>query len=222
MLPRCMPPVCCPMLFVVQETLVEPSATPFPPSPTPLRLFDSFQSLARSELLQEYHSAIETSCWLYVGNLSHVTTEAQIYHLFSLAGEVNLVVMGIAKNQCAPCGFCFVEYVSVCLLSCSGTAAPTCLLVLSALAHLPSPWHVRHMHELIFSPYWARRAGTSLLKRQRRPSDIWAGCCWMAGLSASTGDAVYCCCAWNRGCAERRRSGRNKERLCYRVLTAGV
>ncbi len=119
--------------------------TPRPPFPNPLAPL-CLVSISRAIcLLQEYHSAIETSCWLYVGNLSHVTTEAQIYHLFSLAGEVNLVVMGIAKNQlqCAPCGFCFVEYVSVFPLSCSGTAAPTCLLVLCALAHLPSPWHTQ-------------------------------------------------------------------------------
>jgi len=59
---------------------------------------------------QEYHTTIEKSCCLYVGNLSYFTTEAQIYDFFNRAGEVKRVVMGLDKFQKTPCGFCFVEY----------------------------------------------------------------------------------------------------------------
>ena len=62
---------------------------------------------------QEYHTTIERSCCLYVGNLSYFTTEAQIYDFFNRAGEVKRVVMGLDKFQKTPCGFCFVEYYTV-------------------------------------------------------------------------------------------------------------
>jgi nuclear cap-binding protein subunit 2 len=62
---------------------------------------------------QEYHTAIEKSCCLYVGNLSYFTTEAQIYDFFNRAGEVKRVVMGLDKFQKTPCGFCFVEYYTI-------------------------------------------------------------------------------------------------------------
>ncbi|RKP12081.1 hypothetical protein BJ684DRAFT_12012 [Piptocephalis cylindrospora] len=47
---------------------------------------------------------------LYVGNLSFYTTEEQVYELFSRAGEVKRVVMGLDRMKKTPCGFCFVEY----------------------------------------------------------------------------------------------------------------
>lgn len=45
-----------------------------------------------------------------MGNLSFFTTEEQIYELFSMAGSVKRVVMGLDRMQMTPCGFCFVEY----------------------------------------------------------------------------------------------------------------
>ena len=47
---------------------------------------------------------------LYVGNLSFFTTEEQIHELFSRAGDVKRIVMGLDKHKRTPCGFCFVEY----------------------------------------------------------------------------------------------------------------
>lgn len=47
---------------------------------------------------------------LYVGNLSFYTTEEQVYELFSKAGEVKRIIMGLDRFQKTPCGFCFVEY----------------------------------------------------------------------------------------------------------------
>lgn len=54
--------------------------------------------------------AMETSCLLYIGNLSFYTTEEQIYEHFSRCGEVKRVIMGLNKFTKTPCGFCFVEY----------------------------------------------------------------------------------------------------------------
>merc|ERR1719410_485371 len=51
---------------------------------------------------------VSTTC--YIGNLSFYTTEEQVYALFSLAGPVRRVVMGINKFTRTPCGFCFVEF----------------------------------------------------------------------------------------------------------------
>lgn len=50
------------------------------------------------------------STTLYVGNLSFFTTEEQIHELFSRAGDVKRIIMGLDKNTKTPCGFCFVEY----------------------------------------------------------------------------------------------------------------
>ena len=58
----------------------------------------------------ELESKLETSCTLYVGNLAFYTTEEQIYELFSKAGEVKHVIMGLDRHKKTPCGFCFVEY----------------------------------------------------------------------------------------------------------------
>ncbi len=51
---------------------------------------------------------------MYVGNLSFYTTEEQIHELFSKAGEVKRIIMGLDRFKKTPCGFCFVE--SVCHL----------------------------------------------------------------------------------------------------------
>ncbi|KAK5695724.1 nuclear cap binding complex subunit [Elasticomyces elasticus] len=47
---------------------------------------------------------------LYIGNLSFYTTEEQIHALFSKAGELKRLVMGLDRFTKTPCGFCFVEY----------------------------------------------------------------------------------------------------------------
>lgn len=47
---------------------------------------------------------------LYVGNLSFYTTEEQVYELFSKAGEIKRLIMGLDRFTKTPCGFCFVEY----------------------------------------------------------------------------------------------------------------
>ncbi|XP_046853198.1 nuclear cap-binding protein subunit 2-like [Xenia sp. Carnegie-2017] len=58
----------------------------------------------------ELEAKLEKSCTLYVGNLAFYTTEEQIYELFSKAGEVKQVIMGLDRIKKTPCGFCFVEY----------------------------------------------------------------------------------------------------------------
>eukprot|EP01119_Soliformovum_irregulare_P023840 TRINITY_DN8417_c0_g1_i1.p1 TRINITY_DN8417_c0_g1~~TRINITY_DN8417_c0_g1_i1.p1 ORF type:complete len:190 (+),score=42.96 TRINITY_DN8417_c0_g1_i1:168-737(+) len=58
----------------------------------------------------DVEDALQTSCTLYIGNLSFYTTEEQIYELFSKCGEVKRIIMGLDKVKKTPCGFCFVEY----------------------------------------------------------------------------------------------------------------
>ncbi|KAI9138799.1 hypothetical protein BKA69DRAFT_1089361 [Paraphysoderma sedebokerense] len=59
---------------------------------------------------EEWVARLQTSTTLYVGNLSFYTTEEQIYELFSKAGEIKRIIMGLDKNKMTPCGFCFVVY----------------------------------------------------------------------------------------------------------------
>ena len=59
--------------------------------------------------LEQQLQMLKTTCTLYVGNLSFYTTEEQIYELFSRAGEVRRIIMGLNRTTMTPCGFCFVE-----------------------------------------------------------------------------------------------------------------
>ncbi|CAI5509383.1 unnamed protein product [Closterium sp. Naga37s-1] len=59
---------------------------------------------------EEFEQALKASTTVYVGNLSFYTTEEQIYEVFSKAGEIRRIVMGLDKNTMTPCGFCFVAY----------------------------------------------------------------------------------------------------------------
>lgn len=47
---------------------------------------------------------------VYVGNLSHFTTEEQIHELFLKCGAIDKIIMGLDRNKLTPCGFCFVIY----------------------------------------------------------------------------------------------------------------
>ncbi|CAK9162682.1 unnamed protein product [Ilex paraguariensis] len=57
---------------------------------------------------EEFEQALMDSTTLYIGNMSFYTTEEQVYELFSRAGEIKKIVMGLDKNTKTPCGFCFV------------------------------------------------------------------------------------------------------------------
>lgn len=60
--------------------------------------------------LEEFQQALKESTTVYVGNVSFYTTEDQIYEVFSKAGDVKRIIMGLDKNRMTPCGFCFVVY----------------------------------------------------------------------------------------------------------------
>ncbi|VDN52998.1 unnamed protein product [Dracunculus medinensis] len=60
--------------------------------------------------LQEQEERLLRSSTLYIGNLSYYTTEEQVYELFSRAGDVKRIIMGLDRFKKTPCGFCFVEY----------------------------------------------------------------------------------------------------------------
>ncbi|KAJ4729755.1 Nuclear cap-binding protein subunit 2 [Melia azedarach] len=61
---------------------------------------------------EEFEQALLSSATVYVGNMSFYTTEEQIYELFSRAGEIKKIIMGLDKNSKTPCGFCFVLFYS--------------------------------------------------------------------------------------------------------------
>lgn len=58
----------------------------------------------------EYFDKLRHSTTVYVGNLSYFIKEEQVYELFSKAGEISRVIMGLDRYKKTPCGFCFVEY----------------------------------------------------------------------------------------------------------------
>lgn len=61
---------------------------------------------------EEFEAALLASLTVYVGNMSFYTTEEQAYELFTRAGEIKKIIMGLDKNTKTPCGFCFVLYYS--------------------------------------------------------------------------------------------------------------
>ncbi|EXC34886.1 Nuclear cap-binding protein subunit 2 [Morus notabilis] len=61
---------------------------------------------------EEFEQALLASTIVYIGNMSFYTTEEQVYELFSRAGEIKKIIMGLDKNSKTPCGFCFVLYYS--------------------------------------------------------------------------------------------------------------
>jgi nuclear cap-binding protein subunit 2 len=56
---------------------------------------------------EEYTAALNVSTTVYVGNLSFYTSQDSLRELFSLAGRVKEIIMGI-DDEGHPCGFCFV------------------------------------------------------------------------------------------------------------------
>ena len=60
--------------------------------------------------LEEFQQALATSTTVYVGNVSFYTTEDQVHEVFSKAGDVKRIIMGLDKKKMTPCGFCFVVY----------------------------------------------------------------------------------------------------------------
>ena len=75
-------------------------------TPAPPRYFD--RKFHGDETM--YFKKLDQSCTLYVGNLSFYTSEEQIFELFSTAGDVKRIIMGLDRVAKTPCGFCFVEY----------------------------------------------------------------------------------------------------------------
>lgn len=61
---------------------------------------------------EDFEQALLSSTTVYVGNMSFYTTEEQVYELFSRAGEIKKIIMGLDKHSKTPCGFCFIMYVS--------------------------------------------------------------------------------------------------------------
>ncbi|KAK9101563.1 hypothetical protein Scep_024993 [Stephania cephalantha] len=61
---------------------------------------------------EEFELALRNSTTVYIGNMSFYTTEEQVYELFTRAGEIKKIIMGLDKNTKTPCGFCFVLYYS--------------------------------------------------------------------------------------------------------------
>ncbi len=55
----------------------------------------------------EFDERLRTSTTLYVGNLSFYSSEEQLLEVFSKAGDVLRVIMGLDKQQRTPCGFAF-------------------------------------------------------------------------------------------------------------------
>lgn len=58
---------------------------------------------------EAYNNALRQSSTVYVGNLSFFTTQDSLRELFSRAGNIDRIIMGI-NNEGSPCGFCFVIY----------------------------------------------------------------------------------------------------------------
>ncbi|KAI6673022.1 hypothetical protein NL676_000928 [Syzygium grande] len=59
---------------------------------------------------EEFEQALLSSTTVYIGNMSFYTTEEQVYELFTRAGEIKKIIMGLDKNSKTPCGFCLFYF----------------------------------------------------------------------------------------------------------------
>lgn len=79
------------------------------------RLDRPSQYLIKRAVRRQNYTDLEQSLRLktvYVGELSHFTTEEQIHELFLKCGPIDRIIMGLDRNKLTPCGFCFVVYKS--------------------------------------------------------------------------------------------------------------
>lgn len=77
------------------------------------RLDRPSQYLIKKAIRRQTFADLEQSLHLktvYVGELSHFTTEEQIHELFLKCGTIDRIIMGLDRNKLTPCGFCFVVY----------------------------------------------------------------------------------------------------------------
>lgn len=77
------------------------------------RLDKPSQYLIRRAVRRQNFEALTKSLHsktVYIGNLTHFTTEEQIHELFSKCGTIDRIIMGLDRNKLTPCGFCFVIY----------------------------------------------------------------------------------------------------------------
>lgn len=77
------------------------------------RLDKPSQYLIRKAIRRQNFENIEKSLnskTVYIGNLSHFTTEEQLHELFLKCGAIDRIIMGLDRNKLTPCGFCFVIY----------------------------------------------------------------------------------------------------------------
>lgn len=58
---------------------------------------------------EEYDQAVKASTTVYVGNLNYHCSQDSIKQLFSRAGKVKKIIMGI-NDEGQRCGFCFVIF----------------------------------------------------------------------------------------------------------------
>ncbi|KAE9533453.1 hypothetical protein AGLY_009091 [Aphis glycines] len=68
----------------------------------------------------EYSKRLEESTTMYVvyvGHLNLLSTEEDIHKLFSEAGKIKTIIMGLDKHKLTPGGFCFIEYVQFLILN---------------------------------------------------------------------------------------------------------
>jgi len=54
---------------------------------------------------------------VYVGHLNLLSTEEDIHKLFSEAGKIKTIIMGLDKHKLTLGGFCFIEYVQFLILN---------------------------------------------------------------------------------------------------------
>ncbi|EDO07165.1 RNA recognition motif domain containing protein [Babesia bovis T2Bo] len=59
---------------------------------------------------EEWNYRIQRSSTVYVGNLSFATPEERIHEIFSQAGRIHRIVLGLNSIEKKPCGFAFVIY----------------------------------------------------------------------------------------------------------------
>lgn len=65
----------------------------------------------------DYKKKLEKSTTVHVRHLHWLSTEADVRKLFSQAGKIKNIIMGMEKETLTSSDFCFVEYVQYVFLT---------------------------------------------------------------------------------------------------------
>lgn len=62
---------------------------------------------------EEYMNVLKNSKTVYISSIDEDVKEERLWHLFSIAGDIKRVIIGVNRTKLTFSGFCFVEFATL-------------------------------------------------------------------------------------------------------------